>query len=316
MRRRHLNRIAIAAGATLLLASVWGIFRFKNYVDNDPKLCAQCHRASAEFALWNKGSHRSVACQRCHHSTTGEGLGMLRAFLSGKEPGGKSKHAEVKLGSCAACHLSHDPQWKQIEGSRGHKVHVEKQQIDCVRCHAQAMHGFTPAVEVCKSCHGDHAIKAVGMQRLHCFACHNFLSTQPGLRPTRADCLTCHRENGIHPGRFSNAAPMQFDCAACHHPHATSIEKEQLPCAGCHPGVPKAGHHADKGHRRCLDCHEAHLWKSGDRSCSRCHKSAAGHAEGRQCANCHGFHGAGEPLPPRPAPGKAVLDAFDREGLR
>lgn len=310
--KRRTSQLAIA-GALLALAGIaWAGLRFKNYVDNDPGLCAQCHRASPEFALWNKGSHRGVACQRCHHSTVSQGLGMLKAFLAGREPGGKGKHAEVRLGSCASCHLSHDPRWKQIEGSRGHRVHVEKRGIECVTCHAQAMHGFAPAVDSCKACHGEHAIKAVGMQQLHCFACHNFLSHDAGLRPTREDCLRCHRQSGVHPARFSDAAPMQFDCASCHHPHAKSLAQEHVPCLGCHGGVPRAGLHASPGHRRCLDCHGAHLWKSGDGSCRRCHQ--APHAAGRSCAPCHGFHGAGEPKAP-PPPGRHALDAMDREAL-
>ncbi len=310
--RLRTYQVAIAGGLLALAAATWAGFRFKRYVDEDPGLCAQCHRASPEFALWNRGSHRGVACQRCHHSTASQGLSMLKAFLAGAEPGGQGKHAEVKLGSCAACHLSHDPRWKQIEGSRGHRVHVEKRGIECVTCHAQAMHGFAPAVDSCKACHGEHAIKAVGMQQLHCFACHNFLSHDAGLRPTRDDCLRCHRESGVHPARFSAAAPMQFDCAACHHPHATSLAEERISCLRCHGGVPRAGLHAARGHRRCRDCHEAHLWKSGDGTCGTCHQ--APHATGKSCATCHGFHGAGEPLPPLPAQGHA-LDAMDREAL-
>jgi hypothetical protein len=308
--RRNLHGWAIAGGLLALLLVLWGGWRFKRYVDSDPGLCAQCHRASPEFALWNKGSHRGVACQRCHHSTPEQGVAMLRAFLAGRQPGARTRHAEVKLGSCAACHLSHDPRWPQIEGSRGHKVHVDKAGVECVRCHAQAMHGFAPAVDACRSCHGEHAVRAVGMQPLHCFACHNFLSRDEGLRPARADCLRCHRENAVHPARFSEAAPMQFDCAACHHPHARSLAEERIPCLGCHPGVPAAGLHAPAGHRRCADCHGAHLWKSGDARCGGCH--AAPHAKGKSCATCHGFHGAGEPRPPRSAP-RQVLDAVDRE---
>jgi len=297
MRRQTLYQLAAAAALLGLAAAVLGVMRLRSYVDQDPAFCAHCHRASPEFALWSSGGHRGVACQRCHHSTPAQGVAMLRAFVAGRAPGGRQKHTEVEIGACAACHLSHDVRWPQIEGSRGHRVHVAEKQIACVSCHAQAMHGFAPAVEICRSCHGDHVIQAVGMQKLHCFACHNFLSQDPGLRPARADCLKCHRDNGVHPARFSTSAPMQFDCAACHHPHAKSLEQERIPCAGCHPGVPRAGLHAAQGHRRCADCHQAHLWKSGDRSCQRCHASVD-HAEGKTCATCHGFHGAGEPRPP------------------
>jgi hypothetical protein len=297
MRRRALLSAAVASGLVALALLAWGGWRFKRYVDTDPRLCLQCHKASPEFAVWNRGRHRNVSCQSCHHSTTREGLAMLRAFLSGREPGGKGgRHAEVKLGSCAACHLSHDSRWPQIEGSRGHRVHVEQKKIECVTCHAQAMHGFTPAVDICRTCHGDKVVEVVGMQQLHCFACHNFLSSDPGLLPTRADCLRCHRESGVHPGRFSESAPMRFDCAGCHHPHARSRSTEQLPCLGCHAGAPRAGLHRSPGHEHCLDCHRPHLWRSGDASCTACHQAT--HAAGRACAPCHGFGGAGAPRAP------------------
>jgi hypothetical protein len=301
MQRRAVRWAVAGAGLLAVLASALGVLLFKRYVDTDPGLCAQCHRASPEFALWTKGSHRSVACQRCHHSTPEQGLSMLRAFVAGRPPGGQRKHAEVELGACAGCHLSHDPRWPQIESSRGHRVHVSGKGVECVKCHAQAMHGFTPVVETCRGCHGEHAVRAPGMQQLHCFACHDFLSQDPGLRPSRSDCLRCHRESGVHPGRFSEAAPMQFACAACHHPHARSAAEERISCLGCHPGVPRAGLHAPQGHRRCLDCHQAHLWKSGDRTCGACHPEphvAAPRGAGERCATCHGFHGAGEPRPP------------------
>ena len=111
MRRESVYRVAIVGGLLALGAAAWGVLRFKNYVDNDPGLCAQCHRASPEFALWNKGSHRGVACQRCHHTTAEEGLAMLRAFLAGASLADRKPHARVEVGACAACHLSHDPQY-------------------------------------------------------------------------------------------------------------------------------------------------------------------------------------------------------------
>jgi hypothetical protein len=293
-------QVLIASSAALLLAGAWGVVRLKRYVDTDPGLCAQCHRASPEFALWNQGSHRGVACQRCHHSTPEEGLAMLRAFLAGKSPDGAKPHARIEVGSCAACHLSHDPQWPQIEGSRGHRVHVLQGRIECVKCHASGMHGFEPVVTSCRGCHGEHAIRDTGMQQLHCFACHNFLSSDPGLRPTRRDCLRCHRAEGVLPARFSEDAPMQFDCGNCHKPHARTAEQERVACDTCHRQMKRAGLHALAGHADCAACHTAHLWRTEEKGCFRCHARAAVHAKGRACAACHTFAGAGQPVPPRP----------------
>ena len=56
-------------------------------------------------------------------------LAMLRAFLSGRSPADRREHASVQVGACAACHLSHDANWPQVGGSRGHLVHVEQRKI-------------------------------------------------------------------------------------------------------------------------------------------------------------------------------------------
>jgi hypothetical protein len=300
MRRRVLLQLAFAGAVVVVLGGAVGVARLKRYVDSDPGLCAHCHRASPEFAVWTKGSHRSVACQRCHHATPEEGLAMLRAFLAGKSPDGAKPHARVEVGACAACHLSHDPQWKQIEGSRGHQLHVGGQHIACVTCHAAGVHGFEPVVTSCKACHGEHAVRATGMAKLHCFACHNFLTEDPGLRPTRRDCLRCHRAEGVVPARFADDAPMQFDCGECHKPHARSAEEERAACSGCHRQMQRAGLHALGGHRTCSECHVPHVWRTDEATgCVRCHGGARVHARGRACAACHGFAGAGRPIPPR-----------------
>ena len=299
MQRRRLPQLAFAAAAVLALGVAYGVARLKRYVDTDPGLCAQCHRSTPEFALWLKGSHRTVACQRCHHSTPQEGLAMLRAFLAGKSPDSATGHGKVEVGACAACHLSHDPRWPQIEGSRGHRIHVAKAKIDCVRCHAASVHGFEPVVASCKGCHGEHLVRVSGMDKLHCFACHNFLSSDPGLRPTRRDCLRCHRAEGVLPARFAEDAPMQFDCGACHKPHARSTAEGLVGCETCHQQMPRAGLHAARGHATCTDCHAAHLWRTERKGCLRCHGSAPQHAGGQACGACHHFTGAGQALAPR-----------------
>lgn len=296
---RKLLPVLAAAAAVLLAAAGAGAVKLKRYVDTDPGLCAHCHKASPEFALWNQGSHKGVSCQRCHHATPQEGLAMLRSFLAGRSPSGSKPHAEVQVGACAACHLSHDPKWPQIEGSRGHRVHVAEQKVECVRCHANAMHGFEPPTSSCRECHGAHVVRSEGMQQLHCFACHDFLTPDPGLRPTRPDCLRCHRAQGVHPARFADDAPMQFACGECHHPHATSPATIRTDCHACHPQVERAGLHGLAVHAACAKCHQSHTWRTGPKTCLACHAQAPRHAEGKACSVCHSFAGAGVPRAPK-----------------
>jgi hypothetical protein len=294
---RNAKTALAVLGAIAALLVVAGVLRFKRFVDEDPRLCAACHRSSPEFALWLGGTHKSVACQRCHHATPRQGVAMLGSFIAGRKP--KGEHAEVEVGACASCHFSHDPRWPQVGGSRGHRIHYEEKKIACVRCHAASMHGFEPVASKCQECHGEHAVSVAKMHELHCFACHEFLTNEPGLRPTRRDCMRCHSAQGIHAPMKEHGAPMEMSCAACHRPHAKDGQTLAA-CTDCHAPslMAKGGLHARKGHARCLDCHAPHLWTPAPDACARCHAAASGHARGKACTECHGFTGA--PLPPLP----------------
>ena len=45
--------LAFAFVALLALGGAYGAARLRRYVDEDPALCALCHRSSPEFAMWN-----------------------------------------------------------------------------------------------------------------------------------------------------------------------------------------------------------------------------------------------------------------------
>ncbi len=45
--KRTLTGLAVLAALALVL----GFLRFKRFVDEDPRLCATCHRSSPEFSL-------------------------------------------------------------------------------------------------------------------------------------------------------------------------------------------------------------------------------------------------------------------------
>jgi hypothetical protein len=287
--------VLVAIGALSIAFGIPGFYKFKRYVDEDPRLCATCHRSNAEFALWLGGSHKSVACQKCHHSSSAQVVAMLQSYVAGKTPGGR--HADVEVGACASCHFSHDPRWPQVGGSRGHKLHYEERKIACIRCHAASMHGFAPMAEKCAECHPSHAVNVAGMQQFHCFACHEFMTNEPGLRPTRADCMRCHTAKGIHAPVADHGVPMGLACSACHKPHAP--EGQSLaPCKECHPLIARGALHDRPGHARCLACHKPHMWKVEDEACMGCHDELPGvHTMAKGCRGCHRFGGVSRPPP-------------------
>lgn len=297
-------KLLIGVGVVVLVAAGLGLVRMRTYVTEDPRFCATCHQTSPEFALWSNNQHSQVACQKCHHTTTEQSLAMLGAFVRGVQPGHSSegKHAPVEIGACAACHLTHDKEWAlQVGASRGHRVHAVEAKISCVRCHASGVHRFEPPTRICAECHPGHSVAVEPMHQFHCLACHDFLSVEKTMRPSRRDCLRCHQARGIHPSRFPDDAPMRFTCGACHKPHSVP-GADRVECDACHVAVAKSGLHARPAHRDCRQCHKAHAWKSEKEDCLRCHKAfASHHADRPTCSECHSWTAA--EAPPRPPRG-------------
>ncbi|MGZ6126099.1 MAG: NapC/NirT family cytochrome c [Myxococcales bacterium] len=281
------TRLFILLAAMLAVALAWTAQNFRTRIASDPAFCANCHEASPELALWSKTAHARLACQKCHHTSTEQGVTMLAKFMLAGPPRA-GEHAKVRIGDCAGCHLSHDRIWGDISASRGHRVHAVEKKIACIRCHGNDAHRVEPQVESCRECHGEHAVKLEGMQKLHCFACHDFLSVDADLKPSRRDCLRCHRERGLDTAAFAEGAPMRFVCSECHKPHQARALVE---CRSCHQEVAQAGLHRRPGHGDCRGCHHPHSWTSGIGDCLRCHRTAGTHADSASCASCHSFRG-------------------------
>jgi hypothetical protein len=146
------------------------------------------------------------------------------------------------------------------------------------------MHFSQPARETCAECHASKSAGAVH-ESAHCLACHNFLSTEEVILPTRADCLRCHETLG-RPVRVSPTAPMQFSCATCHRPHRNT---RAVPCSDCHERRDLRGLHNRKGHEDCDSCHKRHDWVATRESCLECHQMPKTHYPGRACGSCHSF---------------------------
>lgn len=265
-------------------------FLLKNYVENDPGFCAHCHQTRVEYALWTRSSHRSIVCQKCHHQSPGEGFDVLWKVVFGGGTGEKKlHHPDVAPIACAECHMRHDTKWQQIGGSAGHKVHMEDGKIDCMRCHARLIHEFAPTEESCTECHPPHNLLVSGMERLHCLACHNFLTQEETIKPQREQCLECHRAKGVLEPSWPENAPMtDFPCYACHRPHR---EKEPTPvaCHTCHAVIERHGLHKIEDHQDCGNCHKPHAWTPQRKSCTECHDDMISHYAHKKCWECHDF---------------------------
>ena len=122
-----------------------------------------------------------------------QGVAMLRAFVAGKiAQRARRPTPPVEVGSCAACHLSHDA---TLAADRRlarppHPLRAEAHRLREVprRRRPRLRAGLGRLLPATASTWSGVA----GMTRLHCFACHEFLTADPGLRPTRRDCLRCH----------------------------------------------------------------------------------------------------------------------------
>ena len=279
---------------SLLLAAVVGVAgaaalsSLHEWVERSPHFCESCHIVAPEIAVWTKSAHRTLRCQECHHHTLQDGLRILTKMVGGDGPAGE--HGTVRLASCAQCHTSHDPRWPDIANSVGHRLHTEEAELDCTACHGRQMHFHQPARAICVKCHTKPP-EAAGHSALHCLACHNFLSEEAVILPSRQDCLRCHM-NLERPIRIPAKTPMAFSCDACHLPHG---DTPLVSCRHCHKEGELDGLHENEGHGACSDCHEPHTWLPKRRSCARCHEGMASHNPGEACESCHDFGGSAEP---------------------
>jgi hypothetical protein len=279
----------------LLVAITASYVSFVDFVERDPGFCAQCHETRSEYTLWTKSEHRNIVCQECHHQSRREGLEVLFRFVArGEQVKGagetdKFHSPQVPINACARCHVRHDKNWPQIDRSEGHRVHVEKGGVSCMRCHARSIHKFAGAIDACAECHEARALQTSGMERLHCVACHNFLTQEETIKPARRICLECHQSSGILHRAFPENAPMAtFACWACHRPHKDE-HAEDVACTTCHDQMERQGLHRRPEHADCIRCHEAHGWVTARKQCTACHRPMVSHFAHKACWSCHSF---------------------------
>jgi hypothetical protein len=267
----HVKGFVLAMIALIsILGAVVG-YKYYRHTQDDPEFCMSCHMMKEAFLEWQKGSHRDIVCQKCHHLNLIEQNQLLIAFVTKKSGPFSQAHGRQKpWGECRKCHLGEVSQGAiTLRKSYGHAKHVFMLNTDCKTCHGGSLHVFKPDENACRGCHKDKGVHGVGMEAFSCLKCHSFAEKTPTM-VSKDKCIKCHK--------VPSAGPMaSFPCYQCHKPHG-KIKLKSEDCLGqCHRNETEVGQHGlhmKKG-MECLDCHKAHAWIVGRKEavglCNRCH---------------------------------------------
>ncbi len=302
--------------------------------------CSDCHstrvpfkqtrrqfdHGRARFAL--TGSHRAVACEKCHAGGVFRGLRSDPCDACHRPP-----HRRVLGPACTSCHSTDGWATRALDHANhartGFMLAGAHARVPCAGCHRSGIR--TPlrfdrcsachanphrdsVREDCRKCHTDAGFKAAtfdhGVQtrfalsgrhaELACRKCHAGISAEEvplprkvidfgGLSPA---CVTCHKDQ--HKGEFGRA------CDACHRP--TTFKASLF----VHPRAPEffEGRHRDVA---CVRCHvrSARPAPAGPASsavatgppvpsmtCSACHTDVHLGQVGSACDRCHAVDAA------------------------
>ena len=268
----HIKGFILAIFVVITVLGVVVGHRYYRYTQDEPQYCASCHLMKESFTEWQKGKHRDVVCQKCHHLSIFEQNQLLVAYVvKGKQPLKQTHGREKPWKSCKDCHIDNVMQGSvTMKKSYGHARHVFMQSIECKICHKSALHIFHPNENACQDCHKDKGVHGIGMEAFSCLKCHSFSEQTPSMVP-KGTCIKCHKN-------FPSKGPMtDLRCHQCHKPHGQIIPTVTMCSGECHKNeasVGQHGFHMKKG-LGCLDCHKPHLWSVGQERakvvCTKCH---------------------------------------------
>ncbi len=268
----HLKGFILALIAVIsVLGAVVG-YKYYRHTQDDPEFCMSCHIMKEAFIEWERGKHRDIVCQKCHHLSILEQNQLLVAFVVKGQGRFSQTHGREKPWlECKKCHLDEITQGSiTLRKSYGHAKHVFMLNTECKVCHGKSLHLFKPDENACQTCHKDKGVHGVGMEAFSCLKCHSFSEKTPTMIP-RDRCIKCH-DDIPQKGVMSNLL-----CHQCHRPHGR-IKPKSDDCLGqCHGNeatVGQHGLHMKKG-LSCMDCHKAHTWivapSLAKTLCTRCH---------------------------------------------
>lgn len=295
-----LGGLAVVLVATLVPTARWA-------TRSSSACTGSCHDAAAHLAT---PGHDGLSCQSCHAVRGGVALRLSVRGLLGSRGG--PEHGALTAATCAGCHDARDARWVNVAQTQGHRKHAGVDDVDCLSCHAKAMHGQQAAGATCLGCHDDARLHPVDVfdegPEPRCLSCHNFAApprdqvAHAGL--TVEACARCHGPGatagpGVTPGQVVRPEDLHgsLDCKQCHQPHSTL--PMQRPCRSCHQVQLLSGRpNLPPEHLECTECHVQHqpLAQAGA-ECAGCHEEAKARRGGEtaqstalrhdECASCH-----------------------------
>jgi hypothetical protein len=262
------------------------------------KTCERCHSTKASFkavsttfdhrttAFPLAGAHRSVACARCHVTSTFKGVKFASCTNCHKTP-----HPPAVSNACTTCHTNDTWKTRRFDHDRTAFPLVARHAlVECAACHREPAAKVKPASSTCATCHAD-----------------------PHRGTFRQDCKVCHNEKGFSGAPFDHAAGTGFalteghagrECRSCHKTITAAgvpLAKKMLDyrglgtstCATCHVDP----HRGQLG-ATCATCHTTRDFRVSTFAHPRFPELFGGQHAALRCEACH--------KPPAPSPSMAA----------
>jgi len=317
--------LASAVGAVLLLVVGTGVKGY-DYMMHDNDFCRGCHifvpsgqvfvhPDTGTYLLVNKpeGKHDSLSCHSCHPFELKAQTKELFYWMV-ERPDKIPPHGKVPRNVCEGCHVKGAAKqtWQRIATTAGHRTHLESdssalKNVECLTCHAQSAHRFTPADTTCaqKGCHLTEEVRIrlgrmaarfdrarmrplPNEEKLYCNSCHQFTadaqfvsrdSAQGALTPGTRQCFGCHEMRLLFADFDPARDPHSGSCGMCHNPHTDVKPTDALKSctdAKCHINWRDVPFHTGKSHRavaeQCKTCHLVHSARVDASDCVGCHE--------------------------------------------
>lgn len=253
------------------------------------KLCLDCHdhRNIAEDLRDKRGFHgrlaevRKKACRVCHAEHKGRDARMVlldtQTFnhdnsdfvLRGRHRDAPCKacHKPKKTyrqapKACVDCHESDDPHDGKL-GKRCDSCHGENRWLDFRFDHGQTefkLRGKHKGV-VCQNCHPQQTYRAVAKT---CISCHRSDDVHRGRYGKK--CKDCHDVNGWATQHFDHDKDTDYRLTGRH---------QKVACEQCHRDAPKPKAKREPLKTDCYSCHRLHDEHKGQygRKCKSCHST-------------------------------------------